>query len=434
MRIGRAKLNTLAVFLLLYYIYMNSMRKLMIPFDKITVPLLLAVSFVAVAVSAKGKMYMRGNAEKLQCISWLLICVYIVLNSISIFNSLKTGGLIQLFVSASMLIFMTGNTEWCDKWLCISRYFVMLHTAATIIFSFTPGLYSRFVSFFFADNQYDMMRYYSYGWMSGLSGHFSTNGMILGVGLALWFEQALKLRRNGAALKRTIFAAVCIVLILYALVLSSKRGPLFASLLAIAFTYIFAQGKNVGKRIAILSLLVVVFAALYIILLDKLPGLATIANKIARLENSDAGLLNGRLGLWERALELFRENPFFGAGYGSYAVYADETQAITGSAHNYYLQILAELGILGLVLYLTAFSSGILHALKQLKAARRLGGDSADICVLSSALEIQIFVIIYSLTSTSLMYYTVLIQYFLSCAAVRAMRRKLDARKIEAAE
>jgi O-antigen ligase len=158
-------------------------------------------------------------------------------------------------------------------------------------------------------------------------------------------------------------------------------------------------------------------------LLTRIPGLSIIAAKFARLENSDAGLLNGRQGLWTRAIELFKSNPIFGAGYGSYAAYASVTDAITTSAHNYYLQVAAELGVIGLILYVMAFVSGIISTLKQLKfIVGKQKANDIRILYLCAALAVEIFVLIYSMTSTALMYYPILIPYFIACTVARALR------------
>lgn len=420
--ISREKGNAICVFLLLYYIYMNSVRKLMIPMSSITVPAMLMMVLAFTLMQSKGKIRTFGQADKIFCLSWILIAVYIMINNEAIFSNIISGGIIQLFVMISVALFMIGEIQWEHTWIKFTKLFVAMHAVATVIFFFNGSLYSRFVSFFFGSSYAALMRYYNRGWMSGLTSHFSSNGMLLSVGLLFYFESIRKKRDDGERGRQYWIECVTALIVLYALILSSKRGPLLAAVFAIIFTYILGKRKNVVKRLLILIVAFVLMYLLYNFLLQKIPGLGTIMAKFNALEESDAGLLNGRSGLWERAIELFKSNPFFGGGYGSYATYASATDSITTSAHNYYLQVLAELGVVGLVLYIFAFASGIISALDLLKKGEKHLISRESTMVVCIALAIQVYVIIYSITSTSMMYYPILVQYFFACAVVRNER------------
>lgn len=63
-----------------------------------------------------------------------------------------------------------------------------------------------------------------------------------------------------------------------------------------------------------------------------------------------------RLAHWQAALNMVRENPWFGVGFGNYEVVYDHYRLINwsfplGHAHNYYLNILAETGMIGFLAY-----------------------------------------------------------------------------------
>jgi putative inorganic carbon (HCO3(-)) transporter len=64
-----------------------------------------------------------------------------------------------------------------------------------------------------------------------------------------------------------------------------------------------------------------------------------------------------RLAHWQSALEMWRDHPWLGVGFGNYgAAYSQyalaKWPAALGHAHNYYLNIAAETGLLGLIAYL----------------------------------------------------------------------------------
>jgi O-antigen ligase len=64
-----------------------------------------------------------------------------------------------------------------------------------------------------------------------------------------------------------------------------------------------------------------------------------------------------RLAHWESALDMWRDHPWVGVGFGNYqAIYAEyalpKWPMALGHAHNYYLNVAAETGLLGIVTYL----------------------------------------------------------------------------------
>jgi len=57
-----------------------------------------------------------------------------------------------------------------------------------------------------------------------------------------------------------------------------------------------------------------------------------------------------RLTLWDDAMQLFRDNPLFGTGFNTYA-YMHRIREYQDT-HNYYLKVLVETGVIGLLLFL----------------------------------------------------------------------------------
>lgn len=69
-----------------------------------------------------------------------------------------------------------------------------------------------------------------------------------------------------------------------------------------------------------------------------------------------------RLAHWQSAIGMAQDHPWWGVGFGNYeAVYADYAlinwPSALGHAHNYYLNLLAETGIIGLTAYLLMWGS-----------------------------------------------------------------------------
>ncbi len=90
----------------------------------------------------------------------------------------------------------------------------------------------------------------------------------------------------------------------------------------------------------------------------------TVAERIAMTE-TPGGHLEGsaahRIVLWEYAKTMFEENPIFGIGYGGFGLAVPPDETLTDT-HNFYMRMLSEQGMIGIVLFLMllmrAFRSG----------------------------------------------------------------------------
>lgn len=76
-----------------------------------------------------------------------------------------------------------------------------------------------------------------------------------------------------------------------------------------------------------------------------------------------------RLAHWQAALGMILDHPWLGVGFGNYGAAYEQYRTLRwanplGHAHNYYLNIFAETGILGLLAYLGVWVAIVVHALR----------------------------------------------------------------------
>jgi O-antigen ligase len=94
----------------------------------------------------------------------------------------------------------------------------------------------------------------------------------------------------------------------------------------------------------------------------RIRNLISLPGEFLKHQNGgEVQTVNGRFSLWKRALELARHDPLVGAGIGSFYRNSNAAgdkagekagMAVRQNAHNWYLQLLAELGLAGLLLML----------------------------------------------------------------------------------
>lgn len=155
-----------------------------------------------------------------------------------------------------------------------------------------------------------------------------------------------------------IFAAVIMCL---ALIFTGSRGAMVSLLAIIGFLTIFSQRvakSRDGERKSSSSRRKILSATGGFLLVLALIGIVSVLggdNDLLRaigLSQSGDDVSNGRLHFWQTTLQVFRDNPILGVGFDALASAYTRYDTWNGvyrveRAHNDYLQILAESGILG---------------------------------------------------------------------------------------
>ena len=174
----------------------------------------------------------------------------------------------------------------------------------------------------------------------------------------------------GGAVEKTkrllVWFAVTIMGI--ALLFTSSRGGMISFLVVLLFVAAFKfksyrteiaarykseeAGRDKWRKIQIIGS-VVIFIGLMIISLILLGGEQSLVRGIETINQADAS--NGRFHFWSVALKIFAAYPIFGAGLDAFGTAFTQFDTWNGTfrieqAHNDYLQILADGGIVGFIL------------------------------------------------------------------------------------
>jgi O-antigen ligase len=184
-----------------------------------------------------------------------------------------------------------------------------------------------------------------------------------------------------------LWATACGALMLAALIMSWSRGAWFgfaAALIVMALAVVARSGRA--------TVLGVVFAALLICFVliagggklipptiaqrfsDFLPYLGVTDVRGAEITDANFAVLE-RMAHWQAALGMWTDHPWLGVGIGNYEVaYARYALPLwplaLGHAHNYYLNIAAEAGVLGLTAYLFLWGAALVRSWLATRKAR----------------------------------------------------------------
>jgi O-antigen ligase/tetratricopeptide (TPR) repeat protein len=226
---------------------------------------------------------------------------------------------------------------------------------------------SLFAAFIFWGSGNPQMRWYStFYWPNPFAAF-----LLLVLPLALMrFLHAPRLRD---ALAHGVTAA----LLLVALVFTYSRGAWIVLVAVAPLGVIILRPLRWGTVIGRIAMLGA-FAGVMVVTLPHAVAPANTAGALATratsiVDRSDYSI-QGRLNFWRAGFAIFRDYPLVGTGPGTFAVvhaaYQKDVRYYARDAHNFYLQIMAEMGVVGLGALLVLGSSIWTMWGRTLRAAR----------------------------------------------------------------
>ncbi len=183
--------------------------------------------------------------------------------------------------------------------------------------------------------------------------------MAIGIPIAWYLAVSQGDGKRAYVLKIINFAFV--PLSLFTIMLTSSRGGLIAVIPA--FFYILGSITRLSlfRRLLITAILVGVLYALYpLVPQSSLDRLATTETEISE------GTLSNRTIIWEEGIKVFFKHPIIGVGSNAfYDTVKFQNRNIT--AHNTYLEVAVEVGLIGFALFVIMIVMTVRHAIHQPK-------------------------------------------------------------------
>jgi exopolysaccharide production protein ExoQ len=214
----------------------------------------------------------------------------------------------------------------------------------------------------------------------GLTSQKNQFGMLSSFGFLFWLHSGLSRERKWWV--AASFMAVC----LYAVLLSRSSTSLLATIMSTLFMLLVMATPKSYKRY--MPYIVSSFASLVIVyalaVLRIIPGMDILLSPITALSGKDMTFSN-RSVIWDIIKEHIDLSPIVGSGYGAYWLgpvpgtpsYVFLTRMgdfYPSQSHNGYLEIVNELGFVGLVCLLMYLFYWVAQSLQLMKSDRAQGG------------------------------------------------------------
>mgnify|MGYP001571136034 CR=1 FL=1 len=308
------------------------------PYGKDFMDILFFAVLIGILVQKKG--FDKTDNSK-------LIIIFILISYLALWNSSIRFSLPLPFTTSNELL-----TDWKNYAEMILLYFLVLNVVkeekqqkvlvvimALVVLFISIRSYRNFTG----GDAFDYDKRYG--------GPFETVGLgsnHLGAFIAYTSAFFLGLFFYDKDKKRKLLYLATVLFSLHPLFFAYSRGAYLAALCVLAF---YAVIKKRSLLILVAVILLTWQTIMPVSVVDRIMMTRTEAGEF----EDSAG---GRILLWEVALDLFKEHPIVGSGFGSYSMsvggiaLANNTTLPEGGfdSHNYYMKTLSEQGIIGIAL------------------------------------------------------------------------------------
>ena len=297
--------------------------------------------------------------------SWLTrsILVYLAIAAVSavLLNPLTLDAQRELMRLASYVCFYYVITDWCrtqDNTQTLLKV-LMASTITVALFGLWQALTGGYSALY--DVLYPIQEEIAQipaweGRITSFLEHY--NGLAGYINLVVPFCLAFATGGTDPVL-RTV-SRWCLAFSGIALLLTQSRGGLLA-FVSIVLVYVFLSARDRKSRIRQVALVLIVCVL----------AIAMAGFFFQRLGEIDDFTTVSRLAIWGGAFTIFAQSPMLGAGFGNLrglmGGLLNLPDGWTGDAHNLYLELVAETGLIGFVVFSVLIALALRTALRQLR-------------------------------------------------------------------
>ncbi len=344
---------------------------------------------------------------EIQPMEWLLILTLLVM----LVTTENIDENLTYIVRYAVLVLIVILMKYDEEFFHIIFYCILaaglVHVIATLWFYFDTDFYMANIYPNFDSSQrahlYEQVKKNHHA--VGLSNHYSQNGIYMAISLCASFALCFMKSRKNISWK-----VLLLLVVLFSLILTGKRGVLIFSIFAILVSYIICKkGAFANKLVTVLFIISSISLVIYA-LSFYVEGIASAFERITAMfaaENETADVSNGRFKLYAIAWNFFKESPILGIGWREFSkevVNFYNQDSVLRDAHNVFLQLLCETGVIGFSIFISLFISAITQTIqlvvKSTKNVLHLS-DKTKIALIFS-LCYQVFFLAYCITGNPL--------------------------------
>ena len=374
--------------------------------------LLLVMLFI---LRFKNKLYINR-------LSFILLFQFIMLMLTITYSINPLESLNFVFIFGICVLFAIINFKKVDTFKiidCIENY-AFFFSIIIIISLLKHDLIVTNLSFLFPNSNAMLvtLNEINYNIFSGLALERAYSAFCINIGIIS------VLSRFNRKYKATRFDIIKLITFVISLFCCGKRTLLVIPLLVFAFLLFINDYKKFALNILKCAILVI---SIVLVLKTFIPTVDILLQRFS--DNVGDKSYNGRTEYWKYCKEMFNNSPVFGNGINTYKSYLKSNSGLkVYHAHNIYLQLLGELGIIGFLFTIFFFALCLFSIILFYKRNwKRL--SSKEIYALNFSMGIQLLFLLYGMTGNTFYYYEQLLTYFLSIAIFNSIEYEVKYEK-----
>ncbi|PKP59500.1 hypothetical protein CVT91_06580 [Candidatus Atribacteria bacterium HGW-Atribacteria-1] len=340
---------------------------------------LLALMFWGLKMISIEEIKFTSSPLNFPALSFIAICILSLIWSNSFFISLKE---LPLFLAGPLLYFVIINN--INNQRQINRILNILLIVGGLFGIYGILQYNEIDFSFWIRN---IGRQQVFG-LFGNVNYFAEYLIVpLPIAVSLFFASQNKFKK--------ILLLIAILAMATSLIATFTRGSYLgfgASLIFMFFLFLISRGKSFikeNKKIFIIVLVVIIMITFLFVVTSPLNKSGTIISKIkSRIsvtQLTQSFSFSMRMAIWKYTTLMIKDNPLLGSGIGTFKYNSLRYQAkffnqgqnrslyphgFAGKAHNEYLQLWAEIGIIGLIIFIWLIISYFNYGLRFIKRVK----------------------------------------------------------------
>lgn len=402
--------------IILLLLVFSTDNRLILVTKQLAIVLVIVVCFFALI--SKRKPIISNNVAKIQAAFFLFICL-------SYFYTSSRQTYIQ-YLPYVIATFSLGVFRFDSRlFSCLIKQFEFVFWI--FIFSMyleliAPNVFASFFGFLDLGSVRSPVAIGNGGAISGLAYEKAYAAFLCNMGLGVLFA---KLFTKGF----TVSKLFQIIIVFSALMMTGKRTLFLIPVMGlILFALFFSKKHKISVALGISFVLIGSLSVAY----SFIPQVSLVFD---RLFTDTSDPLSGREVFWTYATQMFESSPLFGRGFLSFNAYVNAQgfryygQLWNYQAHNVYLQLLAELGIIGCLLFVSLLFALIFGLIRNFLKQKNCSGFEP--VILLTAVYWTLLIAVYSLTGNTIYYSCQLLVIGICIAIYQTFNSKKVLRKNE---
>ena len=370
-------------------------------------PLLRLRTYIYIFMIAIVAILVMTNRFKIRInniiqVHWILLIIFLAFGLIYTIDADKLINVLLQYVFYAFLLVISFDNKFYKKALDIILFICTILGIIVIITIIDNNFIVNNFSFLYAeDNIKSIIGRTSGNAYGGILGEVAYSAFAMNIGIAIIVSRYLSQKRLSK------LNWIQLIIFMIGVMVSFKRSLLLIPLFAFFVLFLISKKENKFKNVIKIGIALI---ALVLVIITVFPESLDTIDRFGE-DTANGGVLNGREDLWKYSFEMFSEHPLLGMGFSSYTTYCySQGFQWDALAHNCYIQMLGEVGIIGFIIFISFFINALIKTIKAINKTT----DEKNLYLLYFALFMQIVCLTYALTGNPLYFPQQMIIYMFS--------------------